>query len=76
MYWIYEQGIHYPCFLYLPVIVSGILELEKHPEKYIKYEARNGYGNIDDAHEALESWRRCIEEQAEEIPIECLYMSW
>ena len=74
--WNYEQGIHYPCFLYLPVIVRGIIELKKHPERYIEYESRNGYGDINDALKALESWRRCIEEQAKEIPIECLYMSW
>lgn len=37
------------------------------------------YGEVADipyAVEVLESLRNCIYEQAEEIPLECLYVKW
>ena len=76
--WNYVQGIHYPCILYLPKIVRGIRELKNNREAYIGYNPLNGWGTIDDAIEALEGWRDCILKTSEEqeIPIECLYVSW
>lgn len=36
----------------------------------------NGWGGIASAKRALESLRDCIYEQAEDIPIECLWVAW
>ena len=76
MDWNYEQGKYYRCDEVLPKITHGILELETRRDAYTFYNPANGFGNINDAEEALESLRDCIYEQAEEIPLECLYMCW
>lgn len=76
MDWDYEQGKYYRCDEVLPKINHGIQELDVNRYKYTVYNPSNGWGSIDSAIEDLESLRTCIYEQAEEIPLECLYMCW
>lgn len=76
MNWDYEQGKYYRCDEVLPKINHGIQELETKRDKYTVYNPSNGWGSIDSAIEDLESLRTCIYNQAEEIPLECLYMCW
>lgn len=76
MNWDYEQGKYYRCDFVIPTLEDGIEELKHNRKKYEKYNPSNGWGSIDSAIEDLESLRTCIYEQAEEIPLECLYMCW
>lgn len=76
MDWDYKQGEYYSCKEVLPKIEHGINELTYNDKKYVKYNPPNGWGDLRGALEALISLRECILEQAEEIPLECLYMSW
>lgn len=70
------QTCYYPCNFAIEKVEHGIKELRCNRKKYLKYNPSNGWGDIDGALEALESLRTCIYEQAEEIPLECLYMRW
>ena len=76
MNWDYEQGKYYRCDEVLPKIVHGIVALIVNRSEYEKYSPANGWGSIDSAIQDLESLRDCIYEEAEEIPLECLYMCW
>ena len=76
MDWDYSQGEYYPCSEYIKKLERGILELQNNGKAYDKYRPSNGWGRTVDALIALKSWRNCIHEQAEEIPIDCLYMRW
>lgn len=76
MDWDYEQGMYYNCKEYLPKLEHGITELKFRGQEYKHLEPDNGWGSVSGTLEALESWWECINEQAEYIPIECLYMSW
>ena len=76
MDWDYSQGEYYPCSEYIGRLERGITELKFHRENYAKYNPSNGWGSIDSALEALESWWSCIQEQAEIIPMDCLYIRW
>ena len=76
MDWDYEQGKYYLCKEVLPKIERGISELTCNEKEYLKYNSPNGWGDTKEALEALISLRECIFEQAEEIPLECLYMAW
>ena len=76
MDWDYSQGEYYPCSEYIKKIEHGIHELHNNEKAYEKYNSPNGWGKTVDALIALKSWRKCICEQAEEIPIDCLYMRW
>lgn len=76
MEWDYKQGEYYKCDEVLPKIIHGIRELRGNRGEYKKYSPANGWGTIGSAIEDLESLRTCIYEQAEEIPLNCLYMCW
>ena len=76
MDWDYEQSEYYKCSEIIDKINHGIKELRTKRNKYIKYNSPNGWGTIDNAINALESSRDCIYEQAEYIPIDCLYFNW
>jgi hypothetical protein len=86
MDWDYSQGekdengdyhtCYYRCDEILPKIEHGIKELTNNHVEYEQYSPENGWGTLDGAIRVLESLRDCIYEQAEEIPLECLYMSW
>nr|MBQ4455660.1 hypothetical protein [Clostridia bacterium] len=76
MDWDYEQGKYYRCDKVIPKIEHGIKELTENKGKYEKYLPANGWGTISNAINALYSLKVCIYEQAEEIPLNCLYMCW
>lgn len=76
MEWDYELDEYYPAERYVRVLETGIKELYTHQAAYEQYLPENGWGTFKGAIESLESWRSCIYECAEEIPIECLYICW
>lgn len=86
MNWNYSQSeqdengkwntVYYRCSDVIQNIENGIRELHTNRNKYIKLEPENHWGSVGSAITALESLRDCIYEQAEEIPMDCLYMSW
>ena len=82
MDWDYEQGMWYNCEEVLPKFERGLSELLFHREAYEQYNPSNGWGNIDSAIKVIESVIECIKHQRgdgwswNDIPLECLYMSW
>lgn len=76
MNWDFEQGEYYRCDFVMPTIEQGIKELKCNRKKYEQYNPNNSWGSIGTAIQDLESLRACIYEQAEEIPLNCLYMRW
>jgi len=74
--WDFNQSEWYKCSEVIDNIETGIKELQTSPEEYRKYEPANRWGTLESAIQALESMRDCIYTQAEDIPIECLYVSW
>ena len=76
MDWNYTQGQEYPCDYVIKKVEHGINELRTHRAKYEKYNPPNGWGDLDEAIRVLESLRECIYQNAENIPIEYLYMRW
>jgi hypothetical protein len=86
MDWDYSQGEKdengewhdciYKCDFVIEKVQRGINELRTNRSKYYQYEPENGWGTLDGAIRVLESLRDCIYEQSEEIPLNCLYMSW
>ena len=76
MDWDFTQSEYYPCSEVITKVERGIRELRTNKLAYTKYNPSNGWGDISSALEALESLRECIYEQAEEIPIEHLWMAW
>ena len=86
MDWDYSQvradkdGLYKPCYYRCDKIIHnvnhGIEELRLNPDKYTHLLPANGWGTISNAIRTLESLRDCIYEQAEDIPIDHLYMRW
>lgn len=76
MDWDFKLGEYYRCSEVMPKIEQGISRLRDNWEEYKQYEPDNGWGSVGGARECLESLRKCIYENAEYIPIECLYMRW
>lgn len=82
MDWDFHQSTWYRVSDVFPRIECGIRELRNNPQKYKKYEPRNGWGNTESALNALLSLRDCIKENAEgivtwqAIPLECMYVAW
>ena len=74
--WDYTQGEWYKCSEVIDNINHGIQELSCNAKAYKQYEPDNGWGTISGAKQVLESLRDCIYEQAENIPINCLYVRW
>ncbi len=67
---------YYKCDFVIKKVERGIKELTENRKEYEKYNPENGWGDLDGALRVLKSLRECIYEQAEEIPLDCLYMSW
>lgn len=78
MDWDYKQGEYYKCDFVMDKVQHGLKELTINKELYEKYNAPNGWGNIESAIKFFYSLIECIEEtiQYDEIPIDCLYMRW
>lgn len=67
---------YYPCDFVIERVERGLRELRTDRLKYEHLQPENGFGTIDSAILCLESVRECIYEQAEDIPLNCMYMSW
>lgn len=74
--WDFEQGKYYKCSEVIENISRGIIELRKDRLKYRTLEPDNHFGTVDDAIRVLDSLLICIYENAEEIPMEFLYVAW
>lgn len=74
--WNYKQGGYYKCSDVIGNIEKGVKELRANKAQYKQYEPENGWGTVASAVVALENLRNCIYEQAEEIPLDCLYVAW
>lgn len=74
--WDYKQGEYYKCSDVIGNIEKGVKELRANKAQYKQYEPENGWGTVASAVVALENLRDCIYAQAEEIPLECLYVAW
>lgn len=70
------QTRYYRCDSVIKYVERGLKELHTNGKAYTHLLPSNGWGTMSGAINALESLRTCIYEQAEEIPLECLYMSW
>lgn len=70
------QTCYYRCDSVIEYVERGLRELRTNGKAYDHLLPSNGWGTRLNAIDALESLRTCIYEQAEEIPLECLYMSW
>ncbi len=67
---------YYRCDFAIKKVEHGIKELTENRKEYEKYNPENGWGDLDGTLIVLKSLRECIYEKAEEIPLDCLYMSW
>lgn len=74
MDWYYNQGEYYRCSDIIENIDRGINELTYNRKEYEKYNPSNGWGNINDAMDVLQSIRECIYKQG--IPFEYIYLRW
>lgn len=74
--WNFTQGEQYKCSEVIDMIDRGIRELRFNRAEYEKYNPKNGWGDISGAIRVLESLRKCIYENAEDIPLNCLYVCW
>lgn len=76
MDWNYNQSEYYSCDEVIKKVERGIHELRTKRRYYEQFNPSNGWGSIESAIESLESLRKCIYENAEDIPIECLWFIW
>ena len=76
MDWDYSQGEWYPMTFAIDKITHGLTELICSRKKYQKYNPANGWGNLGNAKDCLESWIDRVREIEEEIPIEHLWFRW
>lgn len=70
------QTCYYKCDFVIEKVEKGLRELRTNRRKYEHLLPSNGWGTMSTAIDALESLRECIYRNAEDIPIECIYMSW
>ena len=82
MGWDYTQGEWYNLTEVFPKFRRGQEELMIHPQKYKKYNSKNGWGSVSSALEFLNSFVEKIGEIVSgdgswnEIPLEHLWMRW
>ena len=92
MGWDYDQSeqdedgnwhaCYYPMTDVVPKLERGLKELQEHPEKYRKYEPKNGWGTLNGAIKCIESWLNELDCEdnwyaiTNEWPIESLWWRW
>jgi hypothetical protein len=76
MDWNFRSIEYYRCDYAIEHLDKGIKELAYNPNKYAKLIPPLSLGTPSSALNTLDSIRGCILEQAEDIPLECLYMRW
>lgn len=76
MDWNFNPGEYYRCDRVMEYLDRGIKELAYNPNKYTKLIPVSSIGTTSSALNMLDSIRDCILEQAEDIPLDCVYMNW
>lgn len=76
MDWNFKSSEYYRCDYVMEHIDKGIKEIAYNSDGYTELLPSNGWGTMSSALNALDSIRECILEQAEGIPLECMYMKW
>lgn len=76
MNWNFKSEEYYGCDYAVERLNKGIKELTHNPYGYAGLIPGNDWGRMPSALNALLSIRDCILEQAEDIPLDCLYMRW
>lgn len=76
MDWDFKLEEYYKCDHVIEHLDRGIKELTYKPNTYAKLIPASSIGTTFGALNILDSTRDCILEQAEEIPLECMYMRW
>ena len=74
--WDFKQGEYYRCSDVIGNIEKGVKELRTNKAQYKQSAPETGWGTFACAGVARENLRDCIYEQAEGIPLECLYVAW
>lgn len=76
MNWNFNSSEYYRCDHVIEHLDVGIMELTYKPNTYAKLIPASSIGTTFGALNILDSTRDCILEQAEEIPLEYMYMRW
>ena len=72
----FKSSENYRCDYVMERIDKGIKEIAYNSDEYTELLPSNGWGTMHGALNTLNSIRKCILEQAEDIPIDCMYMRW
>nr|DAZ66944.1 MAG TPA: hypothetical protein [Caudoviricetes sp.] len=76
MDWDFKSEEYYRCDYASEHLNKGIKELVYNPNEYIKMFPELSMGSVASSIDILGSIAGCILEQAENIPLECMYMKW
>ena len=76
MDWQFKNSEYYRCDYVMERIDKGIKEIAYNSDEYTELLPSNGWGTMHGALNTLNSIRKCILEQAEDIPLECMYLKW
>lgn len=76
--WINEEN-NGLCVDVIPKIEKGLKELQRHPEKYKPYEAKNGWGTVKGTigfyERILEAWAEFISWHEELVPVATFWIT-
>lgn len=76
MSWNFNSSEYYRCNRVIEHLDRGIKELRYKPYDYAGLIPENSWYEMPNALNVLDSIRDCILEQAEDIPLDCMYMNW
>ncbi|WP_270468033.1 hypothetical protein [Catenibacterium mitsuokai] len=76
MDWDFKLEEYYKCDHVIEHLDRGIKELRYKPYDYAGLIPGNDWQGMPNALYVLDSIKDCILEQAEEIPLDCMYMNW
>lgn len=76
MDWNFKSEEYYRCDYAVGRLNKGIKELMYCPKEHLKLNPTLSMGSVASSLDILGSVRECILKQAENIPLECMYMKW
>lgn len=76
MDWNFKSEEYYRCDYAVERLNKGIKELMYCPKEHLKLNPTLSMGSVASSLDILSSVRECILKQAENIPLECMYMKW
>lgn len=76
MDWNFKSEEYYRCDYAVERLNKGIKELMYCPKENLKLNPTLSMGSVASSLDILGSVRECILKQAENIPLECMYMKW